>query len=40
MYDLITGRYVCDQSAIGTGKDTRYFAESDDPRFKIGLVHG
>ncbi|MBI5904955.1 MAG: DUF1329 domain-containing protein [Deltaproteobacteria bacterium] len=34
MYDLVTGRYVCDQSAIGTGKDMRYHAESTHPKFK------
>ena len=39
-YDLVTGRYVCDQSSIGTGKDMRYYADSNDPRFQIGLVHG
>jgi hypothetical protein len=33
-YDLITGRYVCDQSTIGTGKDMRYHVDSNSPRFK------
>jgi hypothetical protein len=34
MYDLATGRYVCDQSSIGVGKDVHYYADSNDPRFK------
>ena len=33
-YDLVTGRYVCDQSAIGTGKDMQYHVDSNSPRFK------
>jgi hypothetical protein len=32
-YDLTTGRYVCDQSSIGIGKDLRYFTDARDPRF-------
>ena len=36
-YDLITGRYVFDQGAIGTGKDIRWLAETSDPRFKPGF---
>ena len=40
MYDLVTGRYVCDQSSIGTGKDMHYHADSNDPRFKSGWYHG
>jgi hypothetical protein len=34
-YDLNSGRYVCDQSSIGVGKDARFHAESNDPRFKM-----
>ena len=36
MYDLATGRYVCDQSSIGVGKDVHFYADSNDPRFKSG----
>ena len=39
-YDLVSGRYVCDQSTIGTGKDMLYHVDSNSPRFKVGLVHG
>jgi len=36
--DLISGRYVLDESIIGTGKDIRsYPAGSKDPRFKDGF---
>lgn len=34
-YDLLTGRYVCDQSTIGIGKDLRYFTDATDPRFNM-----
>jgi uncharacterized protein DUF1329 len=34
-YDLLTGRYLCDQSTIGTGKDLRYFTDAPDPRFNM-----
>jgi hypothetical protein len=33
LYDLVSGRYVCDQSTIGTGKDLRYHIDTKDPRF-------
>jgi hypothetical protein len=33
-YDLANGRYVCDQSVIGVGKDLRWFTETNDPRFR------
>lgn len=35
-YDLVSGRYVCDQSVIGIGKDLRYHADApNDPRFRF-----
>ncbi len=34
-YDIPTGRYVCDQSAIGIGKDIRWVSETKDPRFRM-----
>lgn len=33
-YDLSNGRYVTDQSTIGTGTDIHWFEDSTDPRFK------
>ncbi|MFP3599972.1 DUF1329 domain-containing protein, partial [Chryseobacterium sp. SIMBA_029] len=33
-YDLSNGRYVSDQSTIGTGTDIHWFEESSDLRFK------
>ena len=33
-YDLSNGRYVSDQSTIGTGRDIRWYEETSDPRFK------
>ncbi len=36
-YDLSNGRYVSDQSTIGTGSDIRWFEESDNPKFKEGF---
>lgn len=33
-YDLQNGRYVQDQSVLGTGKDIRYLPETNDPRFR------
>ncbi|MFB9123754.1 DUF1329 domain-containing protein [Paraburkholderia dipogonis] len=33
-YDIANGRYVSDVSTIGSGSDTHWFAESDDPKFK------
>ena len=35
-YDLLNGRYIYDQGAIGTGKDIKWLAETNDPRFKQG----
>jgi hypothetical protein len=32
-YNLTSGRYVVDQSVIGTGTDVRYFEQSSDPHF-------
>jgi hypothetical protein len=32
-YDLGNGRYVFDQSAVGTGKDIKWLTESKDPKF-------
>jgi len=39
-YDLVSGRYVCDQSSIGTGKDMRYHVDSKDPRFRTDWYTG
>jgi hypothetical protein len=32
-YNLTSGRYVVDQTVIGTGADVRYFEQSSDPHF-------
>ncbi|MCA8031264.1 DUF1329 domain-containing protein [Burkholderia cepacia] len=32
-YNLTSGRYVADQSVIGTGSDVRYVDQSTDPKF-------
>ena len=36
-YNLTSGRYVSDQSVIGTGADIRYFEQSNDPHFSSGF---
>ena len=33
-YDLSNGRYVTDQSTIGTNTDIRWYEDSNDARFK------
>lgn len=33
-YDVSNGRYVADQSTIGTNTDIRWYEETNDPRFK------
>ncbi|WP_420804121.1 DUF1329 domain-containing protein [Ralstonia soli] len=33
-YDLANGRYVTDQSTIGTNTDIRWYEDTTDPRFK------
>lgn len=38
-YDLVNGRYVCDGSSIGTGKDIRWLAETNDKRFTPGFFN-
>ncbi|RDU96372.1 DUF1329 domain-containing protein [Trinickia dinghuensis] len=32
-YNLTSGRYVADQSVVGTGADVHYFEQSNDPHF-------
>jgi hypothetical protein len=39
-YDLVSGRYIFDQSAIGTGKDLKWLAETSDPRFRQDFYTG
>ncbi len=34
-YDLNSGRYVFDGSSVGQGKDTRWYQQVNDPRFKV-----
>jgi hypothetical protein len=39
--DLISGRYILDETVIGTGKDIRFFSPStDDPRLKDSFFTG
>lgn len=33
-YNLVTGRYVTDQSVVGDGQDVQYFESSDAPMFR------
>lgn len=33
-YDLTNGRYVCDQSSLGVGKDIHWFVETSDPKYR------
>jgi hypothetical protein len=35
-YNLVAGRYVTDQTVIGTGEDVHYFESSSDPSFDSG----
>lgn len=39
-YDLTNGRYVCDQSSIGTGKDIKWHVETSDSRFRSAFFNG